>query len=814
MTQGNQQMHTSTRSTVAAPRSRRGLAALVLGALLLTFVGWAPTSPQAVADTAPPDASLPATVSSDPLPTVQINGVAWSQVVIGNTVYVGGSFGTARPANAAAGTSTVNRTNLLAYDITTGDLKTSFAPNLNGQVRGVAASPDGSRLYVVGQFTTVNGITRNRIAAFDTATGNLVTSFAPSANATVYGVTVTENTVYLGGSFTLMNSSTRIGAAAVATSTGATTAFAPVAQTGSAVRQLVVSPDRTKVVLGGNFTTMNGSGNPGYGLAMVDATTGTNLAMPVNNLLRDAGANAAIMSLAVGANGFYGTGYSFQKTTGNLEGAFKSDWNGNLTWLEDCHGDTYSIFPVDQTIYTVGHPHYCGNIGGFGQTTPFTSQRAMAFNDTVAANPIAPDQYGYYNYEGQPHPTLLNWFPDLAVGTFTGQSQAAWTVAGNADYVVVGGEFPTVNGKAQQGLVRFARKALAPNADGPRVVGTDLVVTPRSFAEGVRLSWPANWDRDNELLTYSVIKNNNTANPVYTTTARSTFWQRPMLGFLDRQVTSGTPVSYKLQVSDPSGNTKLGTAVTVTPTGGSTLTAYEKAVLADNPLYYWPLNESAGTTSATDVASAENGTVEAGVTAGVAGAIGDGSTAYRYAGLDRTSTVSTQTLREGIKTLSVEAWFKTTSTKGGKVIGWGTKPTGDSGNSDRQVYLSKTGKLYFGVYPATYKTVGTATAYNDGAWHHVVATLSPDGMKLYADGALVGSRTDTTTAQINSGYWRVGGDFMFGWPDNPSSNGYFTADVDNAAVYNYVLTPAQVAAHFAKPANVRPTAAIAAPPVT
>ena len=175
------------------------------------------------------------------------------------------------------------------------------------------------------------------------------------------------------------------------------------------------------------------------------------------------------------------------------------------------------------------------------------------------------DQYGYYNYEGQPKPTLLNWFPDMNAGTFTGQSQGPWTVTGNADYVVYGGEFTTVNFKAQQGLVRFARTGLAPNTDGPRLQNADFVPTATSYAHGVRLSWPANHDRDNELLTYSVIKNGNTANPVYTTTSRSTFWLRPQLSYLDRAVTPGTPVTYRLRVTDPKGNVRQGDPITVTP---------------------------------------------------------------------------------------------------------------------------------------------------------------------------------------------------------------------------------------------------------
>ena len=66
----------------------------------------------ASADTAPA-AGTPATVSGDGLPTWQINGVVWAQVLVGNTVYATGEFTKARPpgvppavpANATPSTS-------------------------------------------------------------------------------------------------------------------------------------------------------------------------------------------------------------------------------------------------------------------------------------------------------------------------------------------------------------------------------------------------------------------------------------------------------------------------------------------------------------------------------------------------------------------------------------------------------------------------------------------------------------------------------------------------------------------------------------
>ena len=68
--------------------------------------------------------------------------MVWDQVVVGDTVYVGGSFTSARPAGSPAGTNETPRSNLLAYNIRTGVLITSFAPTVNGQIKSLAVSPD------------------------------------------------------------------------------------------------------------------------------------------------------------------------------------------------------------------------------------------------------------------------------------------------------------------------------------------------------------------------------------------------------------------------------------------------------------------------------------------------------------------------------------------------------------------------------------------------------------------------------------------------------------------------------------------------
>ena len=57
-------------------------------AFIAENIGIAP----AAADTVPPDPSVPETVSAAALPTVQINGVVWDQVIVGNRVFATGQF--------------------------------------------------------------------------------------------------------------------------------------------------------------------------------------------------------------------------------------------------------------------------------------------------------------------------------------------------------------------------------------------------------------------------------------------------------------------------------------------------------------------------------------------------------------------------------------------------------------------------------------------------------------------------------------------------------------------------------------------------
>jgi PKD repeat protein len=770
---------------ITLPSRLRPLALATAAAVMASaFVGVQP----AVADTVPVEPTTPATVSADALPTVQINGVVWTQEVVGNVVYVGGNFSTAQPAGAAAGVNTVPRSSILAYDIRTGELITSFAPVLNGQVKAIEASPDGSRIYIGGSFTTVNGVNKYRVAALNPVNGQVITSFTAGTNSQVNAIAATATTVYLGGTFTSIGKSVRSRIAAVSAATGVETPFAPTTADGS-VTAMVLSPDAQKLVVGGSFTAVNGSGNPGYGLGAVSTTTGESLPWNVNSLIRNGGKEASITSLTSDADGVYGTGYHFG-AGGNLEGAFRADWeSGTTKWVEDCHGDTYSAVPFGDTVYVAGHPHYCGNVGGFPQTEPtWTFYRGLAFSKQ-ATQTITRDPMGYYNFEGTPAPTLLDWYPDINVGTFTGQSQGPWSVAAGDGYLSYAGEFTQVNGKRQQGIVRFAAKDKAPNTQGPIDAGALFKPTVVSLDAGaLRVSWPANADRDNRRLTYQVYRDGNMTTPVYTTTADSRVWDRPAMGFVDRGLTAGKSYSYRIRATDPLGNTVIGDSVSASVTTDAP-SPYVDAVRKDGASSFWRLGEPSGT-KVLDWAGLDDQTAGTGVTRGAAGAvIGDTTTASTFSGTDQ-GLSTTRQLMPAPQTFSVETWFKTTTTSGGKIVGFGDRTTGTSSNYDRHVYMNNGGYVSFGVYPGSSRTLTSATPLNDGEWHQVVGTLGQGGMQLFVDGVRVGFRADTTGGQDYKGYWRIGGDSSW------DGGQWFAGAVDEVSVYPTALDRKQVDSHY------------------
>ncbi|MDH5444759.1 MAG: chitobiase/beta-hexosaminidase C-terminal domain-containing protein [Gammaproteobacteria bacterium] len=140
----------------------------------------------------------------------------------GSTLYAGGYFQTVNDG--------VSRTNLVAFNSTTG-IETGYNPSPNTTVHSMAL--DGTTLYVGGHFTTVNTTSnikvRRYLAAFTTTknTQNVINNFVPKINQTVQAVAVQGGKVYAGGDFTLVDGLDRNNMAAIHLETGEVTGFNP-----------------------------------------------------------------------------------------------------------------------------------------------------------------------------------------------------------------------------------------------------------------------------------------------------------------------------------------------------------------------------------------------------------------------------------------------------------------------------------------------------------------------------------------------------------------------------------------------------------
>jgi len=771
-------------SSRRAPLLRRLLAAVVATAVVAPAQG----AMAGAAEPTPPPA--PASVTADALPTWQINGVVWSQAIVGNTVYATGSFTKARPPGVpAGGPGEVTANNILAFDLATGNRVASFDHSLNAQGLVVAASPDGSRIYVGGDFTNVDGVARGHVAAFNTSDQSLVTSWAPNIGGQVRALAATRDTVYVGGNFPSANGEVRTSLAAFATTSSSIKPWAPTATgTNGYVWTMTLSPSQSSVIVGGSFTTLSGSA--AYGMGAIDAASAAILPWAANERIRTAGLNGAITSLKTDGSQVYGSGYAFGSGA-TFEGTFAADPNGGaITWVNDCLGDTYDVFPLGQAVYSVAHAHDCSAIDEFPDTSPRSRwQKAMASPTHPTGMTTRKDAYGW-DYRGLPYAGLVHWYPDLEFGKYTADRQAAWSVTGSGDYVVLGGEFPTVNNVAQQGLVRFAMPSVAPKASKPIYTTAMNPVATSTEAGRVRVRWGTVWDRDDKTITYEVYRDGGPS--IGSISSDSVFWRLPSLAFIDTGVVPGATHTYKVRAKDKDGNVQWSLSSAAVTVSSSSTGAYTQAVRGDSALHHWRLGD--GGPAFLDTASFADGS-STGVSFGANGAIAD-DTAVSSSGGSSAKLWSTA-LEAHPSAVTVEAWVRTTSGSGGRIVGFGDSSTGTSAaaTNDMVLYLNNAGRVSFGLNNGSWRAVTSARSYSDGQWHHLAATADGSGVSLFVDGQRVGRDQTPVTMSSFYGYWRLLADQTNGLPNKPSSAG-LSGVVDDVAIYPTALGQAQVQQHY------------------
>ncbi len=350
----------------------RGFSALALATATVT------TLPALQASASEPAASVGlklAAASATPGPTVsatvacswQTNSTVWAIAAVHGVVFVGGSFTSVRPPGAALGTGEVARTYLAEFNASTGALITSFDPILDGQVTALAVSPDGSTLYVGGSFTHVNTTNyRNHLAAFSVASGALSTTWKPNAAASVLSIAPSPDgsEIYIGGNFTSLDGTARTRAGAVDAATG-TSALPWAPNVNGSVTSVAVAPDDSRVLVGGYFTAVNGvtqqaigSTNPATGASEPWAATILPHTSTCVSTVKDIIVNGATAYIAAEGSG-----------GGCFDGDFAANISdGALVWQNDCLGATQSLALVNDWLYKGSHAHDCAYTpGGFPQ---------------------------------------------------------------------------------------------------------------------------------------------------------------------------------------------------------------------------------------------------------------------------------------------------------------------------------------------------------------------------------------------------------------------------------------------------------------
>jgi PKD repeat protein len=369
--------------------------------------------------------------------TYQTNAPVNAVLTVGTTTYIGGDFTSVRPAGSAAGTNEVPRSHLAAVDNVTGALL-PWNPGANGSVYALAGSPDGSRVYVGGNFGVLAAVTHKRLGAvtpYDPSTGSAggssIGSFAFSSDGKVYALAATASTLYVGGTFTTVNATARSRAAAVNTDGSLVAAWAPVMN--DSVRSIALSPDGSWVYVGGEFTTVNGLTSE-KNLTKLSPTTAaiSKLAQhPLYPLWSVVVTNDAIF---VGGNGAGGHASEFTTTGSNP---------GTQLWKFQTDGGVQAVYFLDGVLYVGGHFDNVCTGDTDGPTSGFKCPAGTVGATRHKLVAVIPDPASTLKYD------VASWNPgaNSPLGVFAFDSTGS--------NLQVGGQFTTIGGVHQQGYAEF-----------------------------------------------------------------------------------------------------------------------------------------------------------------------------------------------------------------------------------------------------------------------------------------------------------------------------------------------------------------------
>jgi PKD repeat protein len=203
-----------------------------------------------------------------------VGGAVFSMAQVGTTIVMGGAFTSVQSPNRA---TTYNLPYVAAFDQATGQVNTAFAPGLDGSVNAVLPGPTPGTVYVGGAFNNIGGVKAKGLVLLDVSNGSRVAGFAAlPMNGIVNTVARSGSRLFVGGTFTQIGGQTRGGIASMGASTGVVDSFMT-----------------STVTVNHNWTSTNGGAKAGVGVSKIDITPDGSRLIAIGNfknvdgLLRD-----------------------------------------------------------------------------------------------------------------------------------------------------------------------------------------------------------------------------------------------------------------------------------------------------------------------------------------------------------------------------------------------------------------------------------------------------------------------------------------------------------------------------------------------
>jgi len=334
-------------------------------------------------------AQHPAVVSDDPInvtPNIESdsqvpNAAVYAIARAGNTIYVGGRF---RTVTDADDTQTYVRHNIMAFDATTGAVK-SFAPTIDGTVWTIVRRKQS--LYVGGDFDSVNGRSRRALVKLDTATGAIQNKFRPRVTSgDVTQLAFRESQLIAGGS--LPGKLVSINA-----ENGSRTNYLQIAIDGTTapnagpmkVYRFAINPQRTRLVGVGNFTSVGGKARRQAFMLRLrdqrarvhgwyyDALNNQCSAAGVPSYLRDVDFSPDGSYFVMVATGYVPTAGGLDRDVCDAAARFETEILSpeRPTWINYTGGDTlHSVAVTGAAVYVQGHQRWLDNKYGVNDAGP------------------------------------------------------------------------------------------------------------------------------------------------------------------------------------------------------------------------------------------------------------------------------------------------------------------------------------------------------------------------------------------------------------------------------------------------------------